>query len=882
MDTIARLNAALVGRYTIERELGAGGMATVYLAEDIKHKRNVALKVLKPELAAVLGGERFVVEITTTASLQHPHILPLFDSGTADGFLFYVMPFIDGETLRTKLDRETQLGVDEAVRIAREVADALEYAHQHGIVHRDIKPENILLHGGHAMVADFGIALAVSAAAGGRMTETGLSLGTPHYMSPEQATAEKEITARSDVYSLGSVLYEMLTGNPPHTGASAQQIIMKIITEPAAPVTQLRKSVPPNVAAAVARSLEKLPADRFVSARAFGDALADAGFTTAAATRGAVAAAATRSPRARALAAVPWVLLSGVVLFVVADRLRSRPVAPLPVMRFALRADGRGEASDASGSPIAVSPDGSKIVYISRDSAGVTGLFLRALDRELPVLIAGTNGAIAPFFSPDGDYVGFIKDGKIQTAGLQGGAVTKLVDANTNGLSWGPDGFIYYLSSPQGLFRVRAIGGRPEQVFATDTTKGESVRFPDVLPNGRAVLVTLVRGGEPRLAAVSIADRKLHDLGLPGMYPRYVDGGYLAFLQPDGTLFCVPFDATRLKITGAALTIENGVRTGPAFPGKMGISRTGTIAYLAGSSTVGNELVILPRSGKEIVVTSPAATGFSEPRFAPEGQRLAVVLHLYAGTNASDVWTYDIRSTNLARLTFDSVSGVPAWMPDGKHVVFARRTNLLLRIATDGSGAQETLKVRPGGSIGELSVLSDGKGVVYQVHNFARNDDIWFGWLDSASAGRPLLATPFRERGMAVSSDDRWLAYESNETGTDEIYVRRLEAGSGQWKATRTGGREPRWGPGGRELFYRVADTVFVVGMTPSSEPQFTASRIALVGRFAKTNDGVSWDISPDGSRFAFIRALAERGVPAIHVVMHWFDQLRAAQAGKK
>ena len=209
--TIARLTAALADRYRIERELGAGGMATVYLAEDLKHHRQVALKLLKPELAAVLGAERFVQEIKTTAALQHPHILPLFDSGAADGFLFYVMPFIDGETLRSKLDRETQLGIDEAVRIAREVLDALHYAHEHGIVHRDVKPENILLHGGHAMVADFGIALAVSAAAGGRMTETGLSLGTPHYMSPEQATAEKEISARSDIYSVGSVLYEMLS-----------------------------------------------------------------------------------------------------------------------------------------------------------------------------------------------------------------------------------------------------------------------------------------------------------------------------------------------------------------------------------------------------------------------------------------------------------------------------------------------------------------------------------------------------------------------------------------------------------------------------------------------------------------------------------------------
>src|SRR5262245_55952834 len=243
-------------------------MATVYLAADLRHDRRVAIKVLKPELAAVLGAERFVVEIKTTASLQHPHILPLFDSGTAEGFLFYVMPFIQGETIRDKLNRETQFGVDEAIRIAREVADALDYAHRHGIIHRDIKPENILLHDGRAMVMDFGIALAVSAAAGGRMTETGLSLGTPHYMSPEQATAEKEITPRSDVYSLASVLYEMLAGQPPHIGGAAQQIIMKIITEPVDAVTRYRKTVPPNVAAAVANAREKLPADRFESAKA--------------------------------------------------------------------------------------------------------------------------------------------------------------------------------------------------------------------------------------------------------------------------------------------------------------------------------------------------------------------------------------------------------------------------------------------------------------------------------------------------------------------------------------------------------------------------------------------------------------------------------------
>jgi len=269
-DLVERLRAALAGRYDVERELGAGGMATVYLAEDLKHRRKVAVKVLRPDLAAVLGAERFIQEITTTASLQHPHILPLFDSGTADGFLYYVMPYIEGETLRGKLNRETQLGIAEAVGIAVSIADALDYAHRHGVIHRDIKPENILLHDGRPVVADFGIALAVSAAAGGRMTETGLSLGTPHYMSPEQATAEKELTNRSDIYSLASVLYEMLTGSPPHVGSSAQQIIMKIVTDDARPVTELRKSVPPYVGAAVAKALEKLPADRFATAHEFG------------------------------------------------------------------------------------------------------------------------------------------------------------------------------------------------------------------------------------------------------------------------------------------------------------------------------------------------------------------------------------------------------------------------------------------------------------------------------------------------------------------------------------------------------------------------------------------------------------------------------------
>ena len=269
MTATTQLNEALADRYRIERQLGSGGMATVYLALDLKHGRSVAVKVLHPDLAAALGGDRFLAEIKTTAALQHPHILPLHDSGDADGFLYYVMPFVDGESLRDRLTRERQLPIDDALRIAREVADALGYAHERGVIHRDIKPENILLQGGHALVADFGIALAVQQAGGSRMTQTGLSLGTPQYMSPEQAMGEKTIDKRSDLYALGAVTYEMLAGEPPFSGPTVQAIVAKVLTDTARPLNELRKSVPDHVSDAVAHALEKLPADRIGSASAF-------------------------------------------------------------------------------------------------------------------------------------------------------------------------------------------------------------------------------------------------------------------------------------------------------------------------------------------------------------------------------------------------------------------------------------------------------------------------------------------------------------------------------------------------------------------------------------------------------------------------------------
>src|SRR5688500_932767 len=365
-DVLTRLAGPLADRYEVQSELGAGGMATVYRAVDLRHQRDVAIKVLHPELGAALGGERFLSEIRTTARLQHPHILPLLDSGEADGLLYYVMPLVTGETLRTRLVRTRQLPVEEAVQIAREVADALGYAHGLGVVHRDIKPENILLQGGHALVADFGIALAVQSAGGARMTQTGLSLGTPQYMSPEQAMGERSIDARSDIYALAAVTYEMLTGEPPFTGPSVQAIVARLVTEEPRGIVVQRKSVPEHVESAVLCALQKLPADRFATARAFADALANAGYGLARPARSA------RPVRPTPL--LPIAVGVAVIALILAALgwLRPRP-APVPSrQRVTLWqhafAQFLAPGVDRNSNQAAIAPDGSSIVF--SDSAG--------------------------------------------------------------------------------------------------------------------------------------------------------------------------------------------------------------------------------------------------------------------------------------------------------------------------------------------------------------------------------------------------------------------------------------------------------------------------------------------------------------------------------
>jgi len=795
-----RLAAALADRYRIERELGAGGMATVYLAEDLKHDRKVAIKVLKPELAAVLGAERFVQEIKTTAALSHPHILPLFDSGEAGGFLYYVMPYIEGETIRDKLNRETQLGIDEAVRITTEVADALDYAHRHGVIHRDIKPENILLHDGRPMVMDFGIALAVSAAAGGRMTETGLSLGTPHYMSPEQATADKAITARSDVYSLASVLYEMLTGEPPHTGGSAQAIIMKIVTDPPRPLSELRRSAPPNVTAAVAKALEKVPADRFDSARAFAEALANPGFTATGVGPAARGGALPGWHRYAGpiIAALSLVALAAMVLAVLASRSRE----PGSVLRVALALPADQALTTTTGTRLAWDPDGRSFVYATAIGGG-NRLWRRQLDALEATPIEGTDGATSPFFSPDGSRIGFVKldPFSIWVVPSGGGAPQPLVrdQLSGGGGSWSDDGFIYF-DGLGSLARIRPDGTGREAVYSLDSARSEiGVGWPDALPKGRGVLFRLRSAGEDldgyRIMVTDLRTRQ-SKLLVTAPYARYVAPDHLLYVTADGSLMASRFDLDRLELTGDPVLLRRGMGFGPFGSVDLALSPTGSLLYAIGTDVYRVSPAWVSRDGQATAVDStwPEGQIFSLA-LSPDGSQLAVEMTSATGSSSPEIWVKQLDRGPLSRLTFvgtrNRIMG-PAWSADGRNLLFASDTSGTSAVywqRADGSSPATLAASAPDG-LGPGIPSPDGRWLVLESDACCDIVGVRVG-VDGPPV--PLVASPAREEAPALSPDGRWLAYLSDETGQSEVYVRPFpDVQTGKWQVSTMGGVAPR------------------------------------------------------------------------------------------
>jgi eukaryotic-like serine/threonine-protein kinase len=586
---VDRLTAQLADRYRIERELGAGGMATVYLAFDVRHARKVALKVLRPELAAVIGAARFLAEIKTTANLQHPHILSLHDSGEIDGSVYYVMPFVDGESLRDRLAREKQLPLADALRIASQVADALQYAHAHGVIHRDIKPENILLHDGHAVVADFGIALAARSA-DSRMTETGMSLGTPHYMSPEQAMGERDLDARTDVYALGCVLYEMLTGQPPFTGPTAQSIVAKVITERAVPPSTLRSAVNSQLDEAVLTALEKLPADRFESAAKFASAIAE----SAAAPRGARAQRTSDArPRVRRAVAVGLALVA-VSLLAAAGWVKARgsasSIAPtvydaaLPdsaPMSFSGPVDQPGYGTATTN--ISISADGAFAVYpVVHGESSV--LWSRSLRDASGGPIAGTEGGLSAQISPDGSRVAFVAAGKAMVVPIGGGTPKQLHVVGTPvTLQWlSPRRLLALHSDGQRLAWLDPETGLTKEIAIARCTIGKLVPASGELLcglNRNAWMLDTV-SGKQRYIASRGSDGTPAGLA-HGTDFRLVEGKYVVYVSTSGDLSAASYDA-RSAVLGRSVVLVPGVRREAAGPAQYDISASGTLVYVPG------------------------------------------------------------------------------------------------------------------------------------------------------------------------------------------------------------------------------------------------------------------------------------------------------------
>ena len=581
--------------YHIERELGSGGMATVYLAHDKKHDRKVAIKILHAELAAVLGAERFLQEIRVTANLQHPHILGLIDSGIIGedagelkGRPYYVMPYVEGESLRQRLDKEQQLPVSDSVRIATEVASALDYAHRHNVIHRDIKPENILLHDGSAIVADFGIALAVTEAGGARITQTGLSLGTPGYMSPEQAMGERAITARSDIYSLGAVTYEMLSGEPPFTGPTVQAVVARVMTEEPRPLTTQRRNVPANVAAAVSHALEKVPADRFASAHEFAEALNNPSFTLS----GASVTATDRDRTTRRLRQMLYGTAALATLFLaIAIWGWMRPAPSKPVVRSNLLLDSTEALAQVArwSGRLALSSDGSRLAYIGGPRAQ---LLIRSRNQLHATAIPGTEGAQNPFFSPDGQQVGFV----VRRTASDRVAQWRSTD-HRDGFPRGGGGRLLgerrihlrrWVWQAEPLVRVEAkAGGVPKRFTTLDKANGEvDHTFPEVLPNGKGILITIgFRGAARSIGVVDMSSRKHRVIVNNAVYARYVPTGHLLYVTTDRTLMVVPFDQNAMKITGEPTALVEGVRLSLSSTVDLAVSDNGTLMYTRGAAT---------------------------------------------------------------------------------------------------------------------------------------------------------------------------------------------------------------------------------------------------------------------------------------------------------
>ncbi|HEV3214821.1 MAG TPA: protein kinase [Vicinamibacterales bacterium] len=908
-----------LGVYEVQALIGRGGMGEVYRARDTRLGRDVAIKVLPAMFTAEHDRlARFEREARMLATLNHPHIGAIYGLEEADGLRALVLELVDGVTLAELIGTSgaRSLAPAEALAIARQIADALDAAHLKGIIHRDLKPANIkITPDGTVKVLDFGLAKAAvgdgaidcsqstTLSVGG--TRDGMILGTAAYLSPEQARG-KPVDKRSDIWAFGCVLYEMLAGRPVFPGETISDTIAGVL-ERQPDWHALPASTPSSVRQVLKRCLEKDPKARF---RDIGDVRLQIEDTIAPSTALAHAARPV-GPRAGRLEIALLALLIGVsaVAFFLYFRRAPAPQTGRVALPAAaslhvsaeLGADASlvlaANATVPTGAAAVMSPDGTQLAFVAQPhGGGAPRLYLRRLDQLNATPLAGTENAAGPFFSPDGHWLGFFGVGKLKKIAVTGGAPVTLADAPAaRGGSWAEDGTIIFTPTSgiigiSGLWSVPAAGGTPERL--TTPAQGEAThRWPQVLPGGRAVLYTVSSGAgdytNAWLAVQPLPAGTPHIVQRAAFFGRYLPSGHLTWVH-DGTLFAAPFDLATLAVAGPAVPVVPGVvSSNNSGNAQVEVSDTGTLVYLPGGEYgSAAPLEWLTRDGKTTPIRATPAT-WNGVQISPDGRRLAFSLTDTANT---DVWTYDTARDALTRFTLDpGVNRNPVWTPDGRRLVYAASrggtvTNLYWQRA-DGSGDATRLTTSPNPQYSG-SWHPSGRVLAFSETRPQTGPDLLVMPIegDEASGWKPgtptvFLGGPFTEQQPRFSPDGRWLAYESDESGAFEIYVRPFPGPGGKWQISTAGGTSAVWSRVRHELLYLAPDGRIMGVQYTATGDAFQAEKPRIWSETpiqVRPNIGVSFDLHPDGERVA-TAPLTEATAGPTHVtlIFNFFDELR-------